>query len=659
VNPRHAEIGGFPVHPSVPAIGEPVDVAWIGLPAAQAADAVRECGQAGVPFAIVLGAGFAETGVDGEAEQARLRAAARETGLRLCGPNGIGFLNAWDRVALTFSTAAELPALHPGPVALLSQSGGLGGCLVNRAADGGLGVGLFVSTGNEADLTLADYLEWLVDDGRARAVGCLVETVRAPERFAAAVGRARERGVAVVALKLGRSSAGARAARSHTGALVGARATWEAWSRAVGLLEVAEPDQLIATLAYLAEALPRGGNRVAMVTSSGGVAVLLADALEPRGFVLGTLGEAIRQRVAALLPPYATVANPVDVTAGLPDETFGRVLEAVMADPDVDVVVVPLTMAATDGGRARAAEIVQAVRRPEAPAKPVVVCWPSGTLVAGGVATLVQARVPLFASADDCAAALGAALDRRRQASGAPGPSGGEAVVRVAPPARGGVLDWAEVRRLLVASGIRVADEVVVDSEAAARSVAARLAYPVAVKLVGPLHKTEVGGVRLGVADDEGLVASVSGLLRQGGRCLVQPMIEGVEALVGAVRDPVLGAFVVLAPGGVRAELYGERAMRPAPVDAAGAEGMIAECRALAALLAGYRGGRPADRRALVDALVRLSVLAAALSSRLVELDLNPIIVGEVGATVVDARIVLEETPDEPRNRLPGLATIL
>jgi acyl-CoA synthetase (NDP forming) len=639
VNPAHRTIGDLPAYPSVDALPETPDVAWIGLPATRAVDAIAACGRARVPFAVVLGAGFAETGESGTAAQARLVDSARRAGVRLLGPNTVGFVNGWDRVALTFSTVGKLDALTPGSVAVLSQSGGLGGCLLDRAADRGLGVGLFVSTGNEADLSLADYLEWLVDDGRARAVACLVEQVREPARVAAAVERAAARGIAVVALKLGASSTGSRAARSHTGALAGSRDAWRAWARAAGLIEVTELDHLVETAAHLARGPALEGPRMAMVTSSGGVAVLLADALEPRGFTFAPLaGETVR-RAEGLLPSYVTVRNPLDITAGLPDETFGEVLGTVARDPGIDVVVVPLTMASAGRGSIRADQVVKAAR---GATKPLVVCWPGGKLVREGFRVLDEAGVPLFATASSCAAALGAALAFRGVRVGPPRRRG--PVAPVAAPECAGALPWESARALLAGAGLQLVPEVVVRDEAEARAAAPALRYPVAVKALGPLHRTDVGGVRLGVSTLDALVAAVRALRPLGEACLVQPVVEGVEVLVGALRDPELGPFVLVAPGGVRTELYGERAMAPAPCDEAAADALIRECRALDALLAGHRGGPPADRAALVETVTRAAALAAGLGPRLAALDLNPVIVGPAGtgASVVDVRIILD-----------------
>ena len=639
VNPGHRTIGDLPAYPALDALPERPDVAWIGLPAAQAVRAIEACGRAGIPFAVVLGAGFAETGEGGAAEQARLVETARGAGVRLLGPNTVGFVNAWDRVALTFSTIGKLETLVPGPVAVLSQSGGLGGCLLDRATERNLGVGLFVSTGNEADLSLADYLDWLVEDGRARAIACLIEQVREPERVRAAVQRAAARGIAVVALKLGASPTGTRAARSHTGSLAGARDAWRAWARAAGLLEVSELDHLVETAAHLARAPALAGPHMAMATSSGGIAVLVADALEPRGFTFAPLAEETVERVSALLPAYVTVANPLDITAGLPDETFGEVLATVARDPGVDLLVVPLTLATAGGGSARAEHVIKAAR---GTSKPLVVCWPGGALVREGFRAIDEARVPLFPTVSSCAAALGAALafhSIRMRPSRDVAPA-----TRIGAPAGGGALPWASVHALLTAAGLRMAPEVIVRDREEARAAAPRLRYPVAVKAIGPLHRTDVGGVRLGVATPDELMRAVDELRPLGEACLVQPMVVGLEVLVGAVRDPELGPFVLVAPGGVRAELYGERAMAPAPCDEAAADRLITECRGLDALLHGYRGDPPADRASLVDAIVRIAALAAGLGSRLAALDLNPVIVGPLGggATVVDARIVVD-----------------
>jgi len=345
------------------------------------------------------------------------------------------------------------------------------------------------------------------------------------------------------------------------------------------------------------------------------------------------------ERVAKLLPAYVTVANPLDITAGLPDQTFGEVLAAVARDPGVDLLVVPLTLATAGGGSERAAHVIKAAR---GTGKPLVVCWPGGTLVRDGFRALDEARVPLFPTVSSCAAALGAALTfrsiRMRR------PSDEARATRVTAPAGEGALGWASVHALLTGAGLRMAPQVIVGDHDEARAAAPRLRYPVAVKAIGPLHRTDVGGVRLGVATPDELLRAVDDLRPLGEACLVQPMIDGLEVLIGAVRDPELGPFVMVAPGGVRAELYGERAMAPAPCDRTAAEALIVECRSLDALVRGYRGGRPADRAGLVDAIVRVSALAAGLGARLSALDLNPVIVGREGegATVVDARVVLD-----------------
>jgi acyl-CoA synthetase (NDP forming) len=295
-------------------------------------------------------------------------------------------------------------------------------------------------------------------------------------------------------------------------------------------------------------------------------------------------------------------------------------------------------MAATDGGAERAGEIVRAGR---ATPTPLAVCWPSGSLVEPGMRVLREGRVPLFSTVEGCATALGAALAFARARGTAPAP--GPVECREAPPAadRVDILPWAGVRALLDPAGIRLADEVVVRSVADATAAAPGLRYPVAVKVLGVAHRTEVDGVRLGITEAGGMIGAVRELLPRGEGCLVQPMVAGIEVLVGALRDPGLGPFVLVAPGGVEAELYGERAMRPAPVGPAEAARMVGECPGLDARLRGHRGAEGADRAALADVIARVSALAAGLGTRLVELDLNPVIVGQRGAVAVDARVVL------------------
>jgi acyl-CoA synthetase (NDP forming) len=421
--------------------------------------------------------------------------------------------------------------------------------------------------------------------------------------------------------------------------MAGGRDAWQAWARAVGVIEVTELDHLVETAAHLTRTPSLEGPRMAMVTSSGGIAVLVADALEPRGFAFAPLAEDTVRRVAGLLPPYVTVANPLDITAGLPDETFGEVLVAVTRDPGIDVVVVPLTMASAGGGSVRAEQVVKAAREST---KPLVVCWPGGALVREGFRVLDEAHVPLFPTVSSCTSALGAALAFRavRDRPSRPGPP----IPALAVPAGAGPVSWATARALLGDVGLTLAPEVIVRDEAEARQAAPGLRYPVVVKALGVLHRTDLGGVRLGVSTADELVAAVRAIQPLGEACLVQPMVEGVEVLVGALRDAELGPFVMVAAGGIRTELYGERALAPAPCDEASADGLLRECRALDALLAGHRGGRPGDRRALVETVTRTAALAAALGPRLVAIDLNPVIVGAAGAgaTIVDARILLD-----------------
>ena len=448
-------VGDLPAYPSVDALPEPPDVAWIGLPAAQAADAVLACGRAGVPFAVVLGAGFAETGESGAAEQARLVECARRAGVRLLGPNTVGFVNAWDRVALTFSTVGKLDALAPGPVALLSQSGGLGGCLLDRAADRGLGVGLFVSTGNEADLSLADYLDWLVEDGRARAIACLVEQVRQPDRVAAAVERAAARGIAVVALKLGALPTGSRAARSHTGSLAGGRDAVAGLGAGRGPArgDRARPPRRDGGAPWPGRRPSRG--RAWRWRRRRAASRCCSPTRSSRGASPSPRWRGRRcDRVGALLPPYVTVANPLDITAGLPDETFGEVLAAVARDPGIDVVVVPLTMATAGGGATRAAHVVKAgAQGRRSPS------WSAGREGGSSARGSGRSTRPACRSSPRCRAAPPRSAPRSRSAR-----SGTRPPARVPPVVaaswrrrRAGPLPWASVHALLGGAGLRMA----------------------------------------------------------------------------------------------------------------------------------------------------------------------------------------------------------
>ncbi|MGH7393388.1 MAG: acetate--CoA ligase family protein, partial [Candidatus Rokuibacteriota bacterium] len=404
VNARHAEIGGLRAYPTLSDLPERPDMVWIGVPGSDVQPVLEEAARLKIPNAVILTAGFGETDGAGKRRQETLRRVADGAGMTVLGPNMLGFVNCWDRVPLTFSPAGGIERLVPGALGIASQSGALGGIVVNRAMDRMIGVSAMVSTGNEMGITVSECLEHFADDPRTGAVALVAEGIRDGERFKAAAARLLEAGKALVALKVGRSAAGGRNALTHTGALAGSSAAWRAVARHFGVVEVETLDDLVEVAGFLARERRRPRRGVAVLTSSGGASIMLADHLEGRGVSLPRLAPATLAALGRLLPDYAvTRDNPVDVTAGLSEALYEQVLGILASDPNVDAVVPAVT-------GARGIERAQNVARVAGTAaKPVVVCWLSGSLTDAGVPVLDAAGVPCFRNPRTTAIALAAA----------------------------------------------------------------------------------------------------------------------------------------------------------------------------------------------------------------------------------------------------------
>ncbi len=640
VNPRHSDIGGYKAYPSLSALPERPDLVWIGVPGAQVPEAMEEAGRLGIPNAVILTAGFGETDAEGRRRQAELKAIAEAAGITVLGPNMLGFINCWDRVALTFSPAGGLEPLIPGALGIASQSGALAGIVVNRAFDRRIGVSAMVSTGNELGVTVSDCLEYFAEDPRTRAVALLAEGIRDGARFRTAAARMTEAGKPVVALKMGRSAAGRRNALTHTGALAGSHEAWQAVAKQLGIVEVETIDDLVEVAGYLSRERRVARRGVGVVATSGGASIMTADQLEARGIAMPRLASRTVDALGGLLPDYArTRDNPVDVTAGLSEDLFARVLETLVADPGVDAVV---TMVTGARGVERAQNVSRVARASD---KPVVTCWLGGSLTEEGVKLLDADEVACFRNPKTLARALAAARDfeRARTAWRTRRPIRARVRLRVAalPGAR---LPYAALAALARRAGVPLAPEALVATPEDAARAARRLGFPVALKVVAPdlPHKTDAGALALGLGSAPEVRAAGARLLRRtrGARVeglLVQRMVEGTEVLVGVTRDPAFGPLLVVGAGGVQAELLRDTACRPLPVSRGEITRMLGEVRALG-VLRGYRGAPPADVPALVAAIAGVARLAESLGDRLVSLDANRIVVRRrgCGALAVD-----------------------
>lgn len=647
VNPKYEEIGGLRCHPDIEAIGAEVDLAVVAVPARAVIDQIEACGRAGVKAAVVFSSGFGEMGAEGRALEDRLVSAARAAGLRLCGPNTLGLINAFENVYATFTQYGMGPTLS-GPVGFVTQSGAFGTAIAALARRRGMGLGYFVNTGNEKDVSFADCMAHVLADDRITVGAGYLEGVSDGEGFARVAEKALAAGKPLVVTKVGRTDTGARAAASHTGALAGADAVFDGVARQFGVIRARNEEHMLDVVDAFATAKVPAGPGVAVVTQSGGAGVLMSDRAEEVGLSLPELAPETVSRLREILPAFAATGNPVDVTAQfIADPSMLREsVKAVLADPKVDVAVVWLQL--MDGFVDRLTETFRQIR--DEVDKPFVVAWVAAP--EAGLKALRDLGIAAFRGAEPAIDAVAAMVDwgaaRRAwqdDASARTALSG--SLPEPSVPRTGDALSTMEGARLLADAGVPLAAVNLVEDVDAAVSAAERLGWPVVMKIESPdiLHKTEVGGVAVGLADADAVRGAWTRLManaRTGAPearvagMVVQEMAPGtLEMVIGVQDDPVFGPVVMVGFGGILVEVLADVTFARAPVTPAQAMGMLGRLRGRA-LLDGVRGAPPVDRRALAALISSVSVFAAANAGRIASLDLNPVLVGPERTVAVD-----------------------
>jgi acyl-CoA synthetase (NDP forming) len=652
INPRYEELAGFRCYPSILELRDtPPDAAVIYLKAEAALQAAAECAEIGVKSLIVLSAGFSEVGDEGVALQERLVEICRDAGMSACGPNTAGLANFnVGFVAYGSSGFSGLAEVGGGDVAIISSSGGLGSTLLSYCRQRGLGVSHLIGIGNEAVTTAADYLDALVDDPQVGCVIALLESIRDAETFFAAADRALAAGKQVIVMKQGRSDVGMRSIQTHTAAMGGSAADFEAACRAHGIIVVRELHSL-ADQALLATKLgPTAGYDIGVLSLPGGGTSLLADAASEQGFQLPPLSDAVGDALRPILPDIATVGNPLDPTAG-----FGRdkaklqeAVELFASEPAFDLVFF-FQSASEPEYCADIARVL--VKAKESMGKPLACVWEAGPdLEEGAWAILREAGIPLFVSATDAFTSL--ARHRRftelaeRSRDRGPDDFGPLHAGGFSAPERSDdtSVDWASA--LLEDIGVRRPGAEVVSTVEEAVAAADRIGYPVVMKLESSTvsHKSDVGGVRLGVANadevreafaaiHQAVTAAVGADAIEG--ILVQETIpSGVELLLGVHTDEQVGPLVTVGFGGTLTELFSDISRRPVPVTRQDVLDMIGELK-IAPLLTGYRGSAPADVDGFVELVQRVAWAAHEMRSSTPEFELNPVIVGAIGSRPV------------------------
>ena len=653
VNPKASEICGLRCYPDLASLPEVPDVGIVLLGAERAHQAVRELAQLGCSAAIVLASGYTEVGEDGARRQAQLLEAAGS--MRILGPNTIGLVNITDGVVLSPSGALEMDHFPAGAVGVVSQSGGILGALLSRAAARGIGLSKLVSTSNEVDLELADFIDWLVDDEATKVIALYIETVRDAARFRAAALRAARAGKPIVAFKIGRSEAGAKAAVSHTGALAGADRMYDALFRQAGIIRAQRFDDLLDIPAALATGRALRGTRVAILTSTGGAGTLVSDELGMAGFDTPAPDVATGEALRALQTGDAAALdrNPIDVTlAGLKPDLLRGAIRALLRSPTYDALVVIVGSSALAMPELMANAIKSCL--PESDKPIIAYVSPHAPHIA---ALLTQSGVPAFSAPESCSSALGAMFHAADWKVPDRVADHGATLAPGEIPA--GALDEAQAKRLFAEFGIAGAREIVVDTSKGAVAAAKDLGDRVVLKVLSSeiLHKSDVGGVAVNLSsaqigqkliDMTAAVKTGTGITPV--RFLVQEMVTGgTEVILGMHRD-ALGTAILLGMGGVTAELLKDTTLRLLPptggLTRREALGMAQDLKTWP-LLNGYRGREKADVDALVNAIVAFSEMVAALGDRLLEAEINPLFVlrsGE-GVRAADGIAVLADKP--------------
>jgi acyl-CoA synthetase (NDP forming)/GNAT superfamily N-acetyltransferase len=663
VNPSARAVCGVPAFPALLSIPEPIDVAVVAVPASAVPGVIDEAASIGVRAVTIITAGFGETGRSGAAVEAELLNVARRNGMRIVGPNCLGVVNTDPEIRMN-ATFASLDPL-PGRLALVSQSGAVAVLLGEETRAAGLGLSAFVSVGNKLDVSPNDLLCFFEHDDRTSVIALYLESLGNPRKFARI---ARRVGATkpIVALKAGRTSAGARGARSHTAAAATPEVTVAALLRSAGVIKVDRLEELLDVSAILLAAPLPAGRRVALVGNSGGPLILAADACEGGELTVAELREATQQALGEVLAPAAAVANPVDLTADGTAAMLEKALEVVVRDDAIDAVIVVVIETLAISAAALPETVARVAQRA---GKPVVICSVEAGIPPGPGGAADVAAVP---SPERAAAALGhvcryAEWRRRPQLSAAqpedlPDRLAISEIVasKLASCATGGWLELDQAASLLAACGVPMLPTRAAMTAAEAAAVAEAVGFPVALKARSGdvVHKTDVGGVALGLDSCEAVHAAYqtmeSRLGAQMGGAVIQPMAPpGVEAIVGLASDPDFGPVVMVGLGGVMTDLLRDRAFAVPPLEPGVADALVASLRA-APLLDGYRGAPKVDRQALVAVLERIAHIAEEVPE-LAELDLNPILVSATGALVVDCKARLAPRQPGPGPLFPAL----
>jgi acetyltransferase len=656
INPNYGDIDGLKCYPTIADVGQPIDLAVVIIPARAVLGALEQCATVGVKNAVIISSGFAEEGGDSAAMQDAIVALAKRTGMRISGPNAEGFYSEVQKVAATFSPTVDVKPDHVPLVAtrrrigIVAQSGGIGFAIKHRAKALGVAISYVVSAGNESDLGAGEFLEYMVQDASTDVILLFIEGIRDVDKFVAAARRAAEIGKPVIVTKVGRSGAGERAAASHTASMAGWSAAYDAVFAKYGFIVSNDLDEAVTIAAVLATNPMPKGDRVAVLTVSGGAGIWGADTVSLQGLQVPELSATIQADIMKLLPSYGSARNPIDVTAqGVHSGGLQRSIDLLDASDEIDAILVVQSFSSDTRMPFKLAELKPVI---DAQRKPIV--FYSYTLPSDFARReLAKSGVVVLSGLTHVGVAMRQMVERARFKL-AP-----EIKIAASPRRdlskhlKSAVLSEADSKALLREAGIALPDEVLVSEKSALDAAIARAGFPLVMKIQSPdiPHKSEVGGVRVNIATKGEVFLAFEALLDNARKhrpdaaiqgVLVGPMAKkGVEIIIGTMLDATFGPMIMVGLGGITTELFRDVIYRPAPVSAAEAAAMLAELKA-APLLNGFRGAAKADIPALSQLIAQVSLLAAVYRDRISEIEINPVLVHPQGqgVTVVDALVV-------------------
>ncbi len=656
INPNYGDIDGLKCYPSISDVGAPIDLAIVIIPARAVLGALEQCAAAGVRNAVIISSGFAEEGGDSTAMQDAIAALAQNTGMRISGPNAEGFYSEAQHVAATFSPTVDV---KPGQLdlvatkrraAIVAQSGGIGFAIKHRAKALGVAISYCVSAGNEADLGAGEFLDYMVQDCSTDVILLFIEGIRDVDKFLAAARRAAEIGKPIIVTKVGRSGAGERAAASHTASMAGWSAAYDAVFAKYGFIVSNDLDEAVTIAAVLTTSPLPKGDRVGVVTVSGGAGIWGADTVSMQGLQVPELPAPMQAEIKKLLPSYGAARNPIDVTAqGVNSGGLQKSIELLDQSGDIDAILVVLSLSSETRMQFKRDELKPVI---DAQHKPIV--FYSYTLPSNFArAALAESGVIVLSGLTHVGVAMRKITDYARFRPAPPANGAASSPLDLTAYLKSKTLSEHDSKALLRAAGIALPEETLVTEKAALDAAIARADFPLVMKIQSRdiPHKSEVGGVRVNIASKGEAWAGYAALLDSARQhrpdaviegVLVSPMAnKGIEIIVGTMLDATFGPIIMVGLGGITTELFKDVIYRPAPVSAEEARGMLGELKA-APLLNGFRGAAKTDVPALSLLVSQISLLAARFKGEISEIELNPVLVHPEGkgVTIVDALVV-------------------